>query len=553
VVSNFRDDFNRDDGDLGSNWTIPCGQAGIFDEAVLPLNAFGSGGFASGAPVSPVDLLTDQKTQVFYTAQSLDSPHQVVRGIWGHDDVTPADVNGDPRFTIFARATKDPLLLDLGGSEQPLCYDQAYGLRVTCALSGGSLTLSLIKLTPDRRINSGSTSTSEPDDASVLASVAIPAKALNLDPAYAGTADQTTSLPYKGFWQDMRLRVSGTDGRVLLEAFLNDRYEQTPILSFEDHQDPLWSAVGDSGFEFISPVKDDQPPGASGFEQAAKAVMRCTLFEVGTTKVFEKPRSQQPFNQMTYGRVIDRVITLVEQNGEAQYSSTVAGQTKRDTYLQFILEAESHIIRQEGYYDWLQRESRIYLSDGEDIYELPEDHGLTMLLRPGNWQGPPFNKLTNFDFQNRLGNITSTSGKPTIWTETENSINNRERIKVFPIPAVSSLSTSDSEDPYMVIEYYARQLRPYDPDVQLPLVPQHNIDVLIYGAAAHALMLDTDPQNAQRFAAVFQGKMNDLRRENNRKVNDRRTVMRSAADTFQPNVTSRIPLLRATQLETLLI
>ncbi len=91
------------------------------------------------------------------------------------------------------------------------------------------------------------------------------------------------------------------------------------------------------------------------------------------------------------------------------------------------------------------------------------------------------------------------------------------------------------------------------PDVQIPYVPQEHMDVLIYGATYHALLLDTDPNNAQAFGQRYERKLASIRRENNRKASTRRSVMRSVADVFQPNITSRIPLLRATQLETLLI
>jgi hypothetical protein len=98
-----------------------------------------------------------------------------------------------------------------------------------------------------------------------------------------------------------------------------------------------------------------------------------------------------------------------------------------------------------------------------------------------------------------------------------------------------------------VVEYFARQLWPYEPDVEIPFVPQEDIDVLIYGATARALLMDTDQQNAANFEAVFQNKLKDLRRKNNRQINDR-TALRSSADVFMGNISDRIPLTRAASL-----
>ena len=89
--------------------------------------------------------------------------------------------------------------------------------------------------------------------------------------------------------------------------------------------------------------------------------------------------------------------------------------------------------------------------------------------------------------------------------------------------------------------------------MQIPFVPQEHIDVLIWGAAAHALVLDTDDANSQRVAAVYGSKLRDLRRENNRKVSGQQSIFRSAGDVIRPDARSRVPMLRATQLETLLL
>jgi hypothetical protein len=142
-----------------------------------------------------------------------------------------------------------------------------------------------------------------------------------------------------------------------------------------------------------------------------------------------------------------------------------------------------------------------------------------------------------------------------IFTMAETSVNSRKVLRLFPIPTSSNqINTFPADtDPYLIVEYFGRHCRPQDPDIQIPVVPQEHIDVLTYGAAAHAMMLDTDDANATRFEATYARKLADLRRDNNRKGSERHTVMRSAADAFSPDMKSRIPLLRSSQLDALLI
>ena len=109
--------------------------------------------------------------------------------------------------------------------------------------------------------------------------------------------------------------------------------------------------------------------------------MRCHILEVQTIKALRRPVSVTPQNHWTYDRVIDRVILLVEKNGDARYTGTGAG-TKRDIYLQFIVEAEDHIVRDVGYYEWARREANVRLKDSESFYELPEDVNLVGFIRP---------------------------------------------------------------------------------------------------------------------------------------------------------------------------
>jgi hypothetical protein len=282
----------------------------------------------------------------------------------------------------------------------------------------------------------------------------------------------------------------------------------------------------------------------------------CHLFEAETIRAVRRPVSVTPSMFWTYSEVTKRVITLVEKNGDARYNATVAGQTKLTTYLAFVLEAEKDIIRREGYYNWLLRESRVYLKDDKQDYEMPEDLGMLEIVRPGNWQNVPLTGVTVREFRDRIGAANSKAGgRPLIFTMAETSVNARKVLRVHPVPtSENQIQTFPNEsDPYLMVEYFARHCRPQEPDTQIPVVPQEHIDVLTYGAAAHAMMLDTDDANSARFEAAYARKLADLRRDNNRKGSERWTVMRSAADAFKPDFKFRIPLLRSTQLETLLI
>lgn len=556
MVSFASDKFDRVDGDIGTNWTVPCGNVTIFDESVYPVSADEA---TSG--LSPVlEGTTERRTQVLWTGTELDGPDQVVRAVWSHvpEIIGEIDISQlitrattDPSFTVVARMSKDPLLVDLGGDEEPFCYNQGYGLRVTFPRSGANPILKIVKFTPTKLPPGiGAPSSSEVDGAIVLTSGTLSEANLHVD----------ENGNYRGEVQDMRMRIRRADNEVIVEAYLNDRNLNTPILSYTDRQNPLWGEKGLPGFEFLSAVSATQPSGSSPFSLQGIPLLVCHLWSVETIKDFRRPAVVAPRNVFTYSKVTERVITLVEKNGDAKYNATVNGQTKLDTYLNFVLECEADIIRTEGYWHWLYRESRVYLEFDRQDYEMPEDVGLIEIVRPGNWNNVPLREVTPMEFRNRLAGVQRTGGRPTIFTVTEESVNNRKRLRVFPVPTQSApINTvtlqgqTNPEDAFLVIEYFARRLHPSEPDVQLPYVPQENIDVLIYGATAHALLLDTDPQNAQAFAAVYNNKRMALRRENNRKASTRQTVMRSAADVFKPDFQFRIPLLRSTQLETLLI
>lgn len=561
MVSRYQDKYNRDDGDIGPDYLVPCGGVQISDEAVIPVDA---AQVESG--VSPIfgAGTTAQKTQVLFNAEPMDSSDYVGRITWAHDEVDDAEqANTEPSITILARMSKDPLLYDLGVEEEPLCYDQGYGARVTMPLDGTAPTLKIIKFQPKKRVpNLTRPSSIEVDGALVLKDVLLDWDNLNLDPSFDPTnyVGGTTVLPYKGFWQDMRLRIRRADNEVILDVYLNDRNLNTPILSHTDRRDPLWGVVGFPGYEFLSATLSTQPSGVSAFSLAGLSTLRVGIFSAETFLDVRRPVHVTPGAFFTYREVTNRVITLVEKDGDGKYNATTGGTTKFDTYLQFVLEAEADLIRKEGYYDFLKREQRVYLADQQRDYEMPEDLGLLDMIRPGNWNNTPLVELTNVSFRQRLGGVTQQGGRPTIYTRAQDGPNNRPVFSLFPIPTFNAITTinptsgdpTPQEDPYLVVEYFARQLRPSEPDVQIPFIPQQHMDVLIYGAAAHALLLDTDQNNMQAFAAVYASKLKDLRRQNNRKVGSNRTVMVSAADIFQPNASTRTPLLRSTQLESLL-
>lgn len=570
MTANFKDRFARVDGPIGSNYLVPCGNVTIFDESVYPVSETPVPGQTGLSPI--LEGSTERKTQVLLSAVEMDGPDQILNCVYSHTpevigeiDISAlcAQVKSDPEFTVLARMTKDPLLVDLGGSEEPDCYDQGYGLRITHPCAGTAPTLKIVKFMATKLapgIGSPGSSTGG-DNIQVLAEVVLRAQEMHLELNYEENADDaqrltTNTFPYRGFIQEIRLRIRYADDRVILEAFINDRNLNTPILEYTDYEHPLWGEKGQPGFEFKSALTAQQPAGTSPFGEQGIPLLVCHFFSVETIRAVRRPVHVHPSNHWTYSEVTKRVITLVEKNGDAKYNATVDGQTKLDTYLAFVLEAEKDIIRREGYWHWLLRENRIYLKDDKQDYELPENLGMIEIVRPGNWNNVPLQEATIQEFRNRLGTANPRSGgRPLIFTMAEPSVNSRKVIRLHPVPTSANQINTFPEDgaPYLVVEYYARHGRPDAPEMQIPVVPQEHIDVLTYGAAYHAMLLDTDDANIARFEQVYARKMGDLRRDNNRKGSTRQTVMRSAADAFRGDQKFRIPLLRSTQLETLFL
>ena len=556
MTSTWDDKFDRADGEIGADYEVPCGAVSISDQAVIPVGLSGS---------SPETYLpTKAKTQVLYVAEEMDSPDQVIRGVWARDlfPVTgqpPIPADSDPSFTLLARMTKDPLIVDLGGHEDPHCYDQGYGLRVTCPLDGSAPVLKLVKFQPTlRALALPRPASTEVDGATVLASITLQAPDLNVDPAWESEQSQTAPppqpYPYQGFWQDMRLRIRRADNMVILDAYLNDRHLNAPILSFTDKRDPLWGRTGVPGFDFLSAIDPVQPVGASPYDLVGLPRMRCGLFSSQTIKEFAQPVVESPDNYFTYSRVVDRAIVLIEKNGDAKYSATAAGQTKLATYLQFVLDAEAHILRKTGFWRWLRRESAIYLRPGIANYELPEDCGQIDMVRPGNYSGPPLVGTPMWNFRQRAGSVSGAGGPPRLYMEKAQSVNNRKELLLFPTPVVATQLPSTTvqqeisliADPYIVVEYFARRVRPSKPETQLPYIPQEHIDVLVWGAAWHGLQLDTDPDNTNAVDRAFKEKLADLCREQYRGDNNAPDVARQIGD-IRPS-RFEIPLTRYAQL-----
>lgn len=554
MTSTYKDKFDRADGEIGENYSVPCGAVSIADEAVIPVGLTG---------VSPESYLpTKAKTQVLMIAEEMDNPDQVIRCVWARDQnpatgQPPLDDVSDPSFTILARMSKDPLIVDLGEEESPYCYDQGYGLRVTCPLDNSAPIVKIIKFQPIKRAPNLTRPTSaEPDGATVLAMVTLQAPDLNVDPTWLAqqslTQPATGDIPYQGFWQDMRLRIRRQDGMVILDGFINDRHQNNPVISFTDKRDPLWGVIGLPGFDFLSAITNIQPVGTSPYSLVGDPLMRCGLFEAQTVKDFAQPVNVQPDNFFTYEEVVNRVILLVEKNGDAKYNATASGQTKMQTYLGFVCDAESHIIRKVGAWRWLWRESPIYLRNGIANYELPEDCGLIDIIRPGNYSGPPLRQVPMVEFRRRYGSVSGAGGPPRLYMLKGQAVNNRQEILLFPTPTVltapntnQQIEVSLDSDPYIMCEYYARRVRPRTPDKQIPYIPQEHIDVLVWGAAAHAMILDTDPDNTNAVAQTFKSKLEDLVREQYRNMTTNAPeVMRTPAD----QLPIPIPLTRVEQL-----
>jgi hypothetical protein len=556
TTSRFIDKFARADGEIGTNYTVSCGGVLISDQAVIPINA---DLVVSGqSPLFPAGT-TSLKTQVLFTAEAMDGPHYVVRGTWAHDgedpsSIDPATVNTPSSFTLLARMSKDPLLYDLGTEESPDCYDQGYGARVTMPRDGTAPTLKIVKFMPARRLpNLSRPSSTEVDGMVVLASVQLLPDDLNLEAGFdSPTYVATDVLPYKGIWQDMRIRIRREDNEVILEVYLNDRNLNQPKLTYTDRTDPLWGGAGVPGFEFLSGELTDQPGGTSPFSLSGLSLLRCGIFSCETFLEIRRPVQVSPGGKFTYTRVVNRVITLVEKDGDAKYNATTGAATKFDTYLQFVLEAEADIIREEGYYEWLRREAKIYLTNGVDTYEMPWNFGELEFIRPGNWNNRPLTEVTPIALYNLLNGVTQSGGQPRVFIRTEPGPNEILQVRIYPSPIIQQVTLpNQTEDPYLRVSYFARQVWPHEPDVELPFVPSSDIDVLIYAAAAHALLLDTDQENAANMGAVYMRKSRSLRRKNNRLITNR-IGLRSAADVFRGNVGNQIPLTRANSLDQLL-
>src|SRR5690606_34140570 len=186
--------------------------------------------------------------------------------------------------------------------------DQGYGARVTFPLDGTAPVLKIVKFMPRKRLPGLSRpSSTEVDGAVVLASKTLEWDDLNLDPEFdPSTYQQGQVLPYKGFWQDMRLRIQRKDSQVDLDVYLNDRNMNQPALTVRDRTDPLWGAVGVPGFEFLSEALASQPAGVSPYGLAGLSQLRCGIFSCETFRSVSRPVRTVPGGAMTYRDVTNR-------------------------------------------------------------------------------------------------------------------------------------------------------------------------------------------------------------------------------------------------------
>lgn len=545
-TSKFVDKFDREDGPVGPNYLLACGEALILDEVVWPVTVLEQ---FSPDRLSPTH---DRKVQVLYQASLMDGPNYAARVVWSHLAELPgiqpisqllAQATQDPSFTILARMTKDPLLLDLartriGGSArsyafEPECYDQGYGLRVTCPRNGSAPILKIIKFAPPvvGPGVSGPQTVTEVDRARVLASKTLEAKHLHL----ANDTDVTT---YRGYVQEMRLRIRRADDQVILEAYLNDRNMHVPILTFVDRQQPLWGAPGVPGFEFLNALTMIQPAGTSPFTMKGIPLMACHAWEVETVKDYARATVTSPENFYTYRRVAERVALLIEKDGDTKFTATARTLSRLEVYEQFVFEAEQEIIRLEGYWSWLERKASFFSVSGQEEYEVPENVSMPLGLYRKTAPARPLKIILEYDRRELIPNAVGT-GIPMIAVFFGTGVNDRLNLILTPIP-------DENEAEYEIL-YYARWIHPNDTTMELPLIPQEDMDVLVYGAAAMATAHNTDPNDVQSFKAFAASKVQGLRRKNNRKVG-RRTIMRHVTDRPDPALHSLYPLTRAAQL-----
>jgi len=442
--------------------------------------------------------------------------------------------------------TKDPLLIDLersrvGGSARsyefdPACYDQGYGLRVTCPRDGSAPILKIIKFSPSviGPGVSGPQTLTEVDKARVLASFTLTSNHLHCETE----GDVTT---YRGMVQAIRLRIRRADNEVILEAYINERNQDVPVLRYTDRQNPLWGVVGLPGFEFLQATLTTQPVGTSPFSLRGIPMMACHKFEVETIQDFAHPAVTTPENFYTYTRVAQRVALLAEKDGDTVFNATPRVQARLAIYQGFVEECEKEILRKEGYWKFLERTSSFYLVANQAEYELPEN---VELLRGFQRLSQPTRPLPEFlqsEFRSFVPNPAESGAIPQITVVYGVGPNGR------PIVRFANTPDATCDGVRIDFDYYARWIKPFDPDSEIPLIPQQHMDVLIYGAAAHAGPFATSSQKVVQWEALYQQKLKDLVRVNNRKIG-RRAILRSVLDLPDPSLTSLYPMTRAAQL-----
>ena len=339
----------------------------------------------------------------------------------------------------------------------------------------------------------------------------------------------------------IRLRIRRADDEVILDAYINERNQDVPVLSYTDRQNPLWGIVGLPGFEFLQATLSIQPVGTSPYSLRGIPVMACHKFEAETVQDFAPPAVTTPDNYYTYQRVAERVALLVEKDGDTVFTATERTQARLNVYQNFVEEAEREILRKEGYWAFLERTSSFFLVANQALYELPENvsivRGFQRLTQPTR----PLPIVLQKEFREFVPNPAETGAIPQITVVYGVGPNGR------PVVRFANTPDSSSDGVEIAFDYYARFIRPSDPARQIPLIPQEHIDVLIYGAAAKAGPFATSAEKVVAWDQFAKELLKDLIRNNNRPIG-RRIILRHVLDMPDPSLTSLYPLTRAAQL-----
>ena len=162
-----------------------------------------------------------------------------------------------------------------------------------------------------------------------------------------------------------------------------------------------------------------------------------------------------------------------------------------------------------------------------------------MTISP-SWTQPPLQQIDPEAWDRTIFQQRGITGRPRRFREATPQVNDRTTIEVWPIPRAEE----EAENLYLLVDFYARHHRAVDPDAQVPLIPQQHMNVLIYTAAALAMVLDTDMNNMSALAQVSAKLTSELVRVNNR----RRKPVMTYAGHLPDRRASLMPQTRFNQL-----